>query len=75
MPDSIDTQISAARAELEHTLDAIGDKLNAPKRLRHAALRARRSFNDNPLPWIIGASAALVAVGGIIALSVASRRR
>lgn len=57
----------AARAELAETLDAIEDKLNVPKQLGILSTRARGSWESNPRPWIIGAAAAVIAVGGIIA--------
>lgn len=59
-----------ARAELEETLDAIEDKLNVPKQLGILGTRARDSWNDNPVPWIIGATAAVIVVGGLIAWAI-----
>lgn len=64
---------AAARAELEEALDAIEDKLNVPKQLGILGDRAKGSWETNPVPWIIGATAAVVAVGGIIV--IAARRR
>ena len=60
------------RSELEKTLDAIEDKLNVPKRLSAAGMRAKRSWDENPVPWIVGATAAVIAVGGLIAWAVFS---
>lgn len=57
----------AARAELEATLDAIEDKLNVPKQVGILTMRARDSWEENPVPWLIGVVVALGAVGGIIA--------
>lgn len=55
---------AASRAELERTLDAIEDRFNVPKRMNEATRRAQASYEQNPVPWIIGATAtALVAVG------------
>lgn len=61
---------AAARAELEEVLDAIEDKLNVPKQLGILSTRARSSWESNPVPWIIGATAAVIVVGGLIALAV-----
>ncbi len=57
----------AARTELAQTLDAIEDKLNVPKQLGILSTRARGSWEINRVPWIIGATAAIIVVGGIIA--------
>ncbi len=61
---------AAARAELEQALDAIEDKLNVPKQLGILGTRARTSWDSNPVPWIVGATAAVIVVGGIIAWAV-----
>ncbi len=62
----------AARAELEEALDAIEDKLNVPKQLGEMGTRARKSWDENPVPWLIGATAAVIVVGGIIAWAIFS---
>lgn len=59
-----------ARAELQSTLDAIEDRLNVPKRIGEAATKAKASWDVNPLPWVIGATVAVVVVGGLIAWAV-----
>ncbi|MEO7122679.1 MAG: DUF3618 domain-containing protein [Lacisediminihabitans sp.] len=59
--------ISATRAQLEETLDAIEDKLNVPKQAGKLARKAQASYEDNPVPWIIGATAAVIVVGGLVA--------
>lgn len=64
---------AAARAELEEALDAIEDKLNVPKQLGILGDRARSSWETNPAQWIIGATAAIVVVGGIIAFAALRR--
>lgn len=61
---------AAARAELEEALDAIEDKLNVPKQLGIMGDRARGSWHANPIPWIVGATAAVIVVGGLIAWAV-----
>ena len=61
---------ATARAELEATLDAIEDKLNVPKQVGLIGTRARDSWERNPVPWIIGATAAVIVIGGIIAWAV-----
>ncbi len=60
-----------ARAELQATLDEIEDRLNVPKRVGELSVRARASWAVNPVPWLIGAIAAVVVVGGIVAWAVA----
>lgn len=66
----VESRISAARAELENTLDAIEDKLNVPKRVGRVGVRVRNSYEDNPIPWIIGATAAVIIVGGLVAWAI-----
>ena len=61
---------AAARAELEEALDAIEDKLNVPKQVGILGTRAKSSWEANPVPWIIGATAAVIVVGGIIAWAI-----
>ncbi len=70
MSDSIETRITATRSELEETLDAIEDKLNVPKQVGKLTAKARASYNRNPVPWIIGVTAAVVAIGGLVAWAV-----
>jgi hypothetical protein len=69
---SIESRIASNRADLQNTLDAIEDKLNVPKRVSELATRGRASYDANPLPWIIGAVAAAVAVAGIVAWAILS---
>lgn len=57
----------ALRAELEATLDEIEDRLNVPRRLGVLGTRAKESWEANPVPWLIGAGAAVAVVGGLIA--------
>lgn len=66
----IESRISSTRAELQETLDAIEDKLNVPKRVSRLARRASESYRANPIPWIAGATAAVIAIGGVIAWAV-----
>lgn len=66
IPDPEET-ISAARAQLEDTLDAIEDKLNVPKQAGRLAKKAQASYEANPVPWIVGATAAVIVVGGLLA--------
>ena len=62
--------VEAKRAELEETLDAIEDKLNVPKQAGILADKVRVSYEDNPVPWIIGATAAVVVVAGLVAWAI-----
>jgi hypothetical protein len=68
MTDSID----ATRAQLESTLDAIEDKLNLPKQVGRLRAKAMGSYRANPIPWIVGATAAVIAIGGIVAWAIIS---
>ncbi len=73
MSDTIGAKVSGARSELEDTLEAIEDKLNVPKQVGRLREKAMSSYSANPIPWIIGATAAVIAVGGIIAWAVLSK--
>ena len=68
----IETRIATQRAALEETLDAIEDKLNVPKRANELAERAKSSYEANPIPWIVGATAIAIGVAGIIAWAILS---
>lgn len=63
---------AAARAELQATLDAIEDKLNVPKQVGALGTRVKASWDVNPVPWIVGITAAVVVVGGIVAWALFS---
>ncbi|MDP3207819.1 MAG: DUF3618 domain-containing protein [Rhodoglobus sp.] len=68
----LEARITQARTDLEQTLDAIEDKLNVPKRVGEVSTRVRSSYESNPLPWIIGASAAAIVVVGLVAWAILS---
>jgi hypothetical protein len=68
----VTSRVESARAELESTLDAIEDKLNVPKRFGEITEKAKSSYDKNPLPWIIGATAAAVVVVGVVAWALLS---
>jgi hypothetical protein len=70
MSTSSDDRITSTRAELEDTLDAIEEKLNVPKQMTRLGRNAKASYETNPLPWIVGATAAVLVVGGIIAWAI-----
>ena len=73
MSDSeIQARIAMQRAVLEDTLDAIEDKLNVPKQASILAEKAQRSYENNPVPWIVGATAVAIAVAGIVAWALLS---
>jgi len=73
MSDSeIQARIATQRAVLEDTLDAIEDKLNVPKQASILAEKAQRSYENNPVPWIVGATAVAIAVAGIVAWALLS---
>ena len=68
--DSIETRITATRSELEHTLDAIEDRLNVPKQIGKLTAKVQSAYEENPVPWIIGATAVVVVIGGIVAWAI-----
>ncbi|HOB58390.1 MAG TPA: DUF3618 domain-containing protein, partial [Rhodoglobus sp.] len=68
----IENRIADARSELEQTLEAIEDKLNVPKQVGELTTRVRASYERNPLPWIIGAVGAAVAVAAVVAWAILS---
>jgi len=72
MSDDIDAKIAAQRANLEHTLDAIENKLNVPKQVGRYTDKAKAAYDENPIPWIAGATAIAVGVVGIVAWALLS---
>ena len=72
MSESIDARVSSARSSLESTLDALDDKFNVPKQAEKLASKAKASYGDNPVPWIIGATAAAIVVAGAVAWAILS---
>jgi len=68
--DSIETRISATRSELAQTLDEIEDRLNVPKQVGKLTAKVQSSYAKNPVPWVIGATAAVVVIGGIVAWAI-----
>ena len=69
----IQAKVAATRADLEKTLDAIEDKLNVPKQLGKLGKRAENSYEENPVPWIAGATAVGISVVGIVAWALFSK--
>ena len=73
MPEkSIDARITHTRTRLENTLDAIEDKLNVPKQASALVERTKASYESNPIPWIIGATAAALVIAGLVAWAILS---
>ncbi len=64
--------VAASRAQLEQTLNAIDDKFNVAQRSTDLAKRVQSSYEANPVPWIIGATAAAVVVVGLVAWAIFS---
>ncbi|QEE62433.1 DUF3618 domain-containing protein [Salinibacterium sp. dk2585] len=62
--------VEAARESLGETLDAIEDKFNVKKRTSEWSEKAKRSYETNPTPWIVGATATIIAVGGLVAWAI-----
>ena len=61
-----ENRVATLRAELEDTLDAIEDKLNVPKQVGRLKAKAQASYDDRPVPWIIGATAVVIVDGGLV---------
>jgi len=72
MSDTVQQGVASARAQLESTLDAIDEKLDVQKRASELAENVKRSYQTNPVPWIIGATAAAVVVAGLVAWAIFS---
>jgi hypothetical protein len=70
MTDTVSSTVSTARARLEQTLDAIDEKLDVQKQASELAERVQRSYRANPVPWIIGATAAAVVVAGLVVWAI-----
>lgn len=68
----IRSKVAETRADLEATLDAIEGKLDVPKRVSELGARVKSSYESNPVPWIIGATAAAIVVAGVVAWAVLS---
>lgn len=69
----IQNRVAQTRAQLESTLDQIEDKLNVPKQVGSLVARARKNYEQNPTPWLVGVSTGLALVGTIIAVAVTKR--
>ena len=69
---SIESNISNTRAKLEGTLDAIEDKLDLKKQTSALVERTKTSYEANPIPWIVGATAAAIVVAGLVAWAILS---
>ena len=59
-----------ARDRLAKTLDQIEDRVNIPRRIGELS----KSAQENPVPVLVAVGAAVVAIGGLIAIGVARRR-
>jgi hypothetical protein len=70
--ESVADTVAATRARLEHTLDAIDDKLDVKKRATELGGRVAASYESNPVPWIIGATSAAVVIIGLVAWAIFS---
>jgi hypothetical protein len=70
--DDIQSKVARTRIDLETTLDEIEDKFNVPKRVGDLAKKAQASYENNPTPWIVGATGVAIAVLGIIAWAIFS---
>lgn len=71
-PAAVQRSVEATRAQLEQTLNAIDDKLDVKKRSSELARRTRAAYDANPVPFIIGATAATIVVAGLVAWAIFS---
>lgn len=69
---AVTDSVEATRLKLEQTLDAIEEKFDVKKRADEITERVQRSYDENPVPWIIGATAVAVGVVGLIAWAIFS---
>ena len=69
-PGSVESRIASTRSELEQTLDAIEEKLNVPRQVGKLTAKVQSSYEENPVPWYLGATAAVVVIGGIVAWAI-----
>lgn len=69
---SLENNIESTRTKLEGTLDAIEDKLNVKKQTSELVQRTKSSYEANPVPWIVGATAAAIVVAGLVAWAILS---
>lgn len=72
MSDTVSNTVESARAKLEQTLDAIDERLDVKKQASELTDRVKSSYESNPVPWIIGATAVAVAVVGLVAWAIFS---
>jgi hypothetical protein len=72
MSESIEARVTTARSSLESTLDQLDDRLNVPKQAERLSAKAKASYEQNPVPWIIGATAAAIVVVGTVAWAILS---
>lgn len=70
--DPSSASVEETRRKLEETLDAIEEKLDVKKRASEVGDRVQRSYAENPVPWIIGATAVAVGVIGLVAWAIFS---
>ena len=69
---SVENSIKTTRAHLENTLDAIEDKLDVKKQTSVLVERTKASYEANPIPYIVGATAAAIVVAGLVAWAIFS---
>lgn len=72
MSETVSNTVESARAKLEQTLDAIDERLDVKKQAGELTERVKTSYESNPVPWIIGATAAAVVVVGLVAWAIFS---
>lgn len=70
--DDASKAVNAARESLGETLDAIEDKFDVKKRASEFSEKAKRAYEENPTPWIVGATATLIGAIGLVAWAIFS---
>jgi hypothetical protein len=67
---NVQSSINATRAKLEGTLGAIEEKLDVKRQAGVLVERTKSSYEANPIPWIIGATAAAIVAAGLVAWAI-----
>ncbi|PJJ70544.1 uncharacterized protein DUF3618 [Diaminobutyricimonas aerilata] len=64
---ALQARAERVRNELGHTLDAIEDKLNVQKQFERLKTKAKSNYDEQPVPWMVGAGAVAAVVLGLVA--------
>lgn len=59
-----------ARRQLADTLDELEGKFNVPERANELVGKAKASYEENPVPWIVGGAAVAIIAVGLVAWAI-----